>query len=610
MNRAERVRAAGYAGVLLWLNAYVCRDWLYHPTARMNSLHGSWAAVARLSNGWLHPSWWPFWDLGVPAEFAAPPLVPVMAAVIAGLRHVSHLMAVQTVSAIFYCAAPVALFLLAWGITRSAGYAFLAGLFYSLLSPAQLLAPDGVFSWAGFLAPHRFNLQAVWDETPRCAALTFLLLFLLLLVRAIETRRPRYVACAALALALTVLASPYSAVAAAVAVLCLLTAMPRGGRTKLLCTGGAAVLAFALVARWLPPSVWLAMGASTAAGETWNLGQVKIATGAAVVWFTMEYFATRWVRDWRVRFFVLWTFAACTVPMLALHANLRLLPQSGRFRIEMEAAIALAVVFGLRPILESLPWNVRRALLLVALWAAGTQVVQHRRLAKDVLYPADVTKTIEYRTAQRVARELPGSRVLLPGSIAAWANTFTDVSQFSGGMGGMAYSQTQQRALTAIYRGDDDPLLWLQIYDASAVVVSGPESKEYWKQFAQPAMFEGVLPVLWREDGVTAYRVPQRSILPETVLTWKSHNHFQLRTLAPPGHAISVPVSYHPGWKAAIEGRPLAVDRDTHGLISLRPTQSGPLTVDLRYDGGWELRLCGWLSLGALLVAATLVVRR
>jgi hypothetical protein len=59
-------------------------------------------------------------------------------------------MAVQTVSAIFYCAAPLALFAMAWSITRAPGYSFFAALFYSLLSPAQILAPDGQFSVVGF----------------------------------------------------------------------------------------------------------------------------------------------------------------------------------------------------------------------------------------------------------------------------------------------------------------------------------------------------------------------------------------------------------------------------------------------------------------------------
>jgi hypothetical protein len=88
---------------------------------------------------------------------------------------------------------------LSWLLTRSPGYSFFAAVFYSLLAPAQILAPDGAFSWANFFSPHRFMLQAIWDETPRCAALTFLLLFILFLARWIETRRPVYAPAAAIA---------------------------------------------------------------------------------------------------------------------------------------------------------------------------------------------------------------------------------------------------------------------------------------------------------------------------------------------------------------------------------------------------------------------------
>src|SRR5205814_3847258 len=112
----------------------------------------------------------------------------------------------------------------------------------------------------------------------------------------------------------------------------------------------------------------------------------------------------------------------------------------------------------------------RAVLALVILALAGTQVVNHRKLAKAVLYPADVSKTIEYRTAQRVARELPGARVMMPGSIAHWANAFTDVPQFAGSEGTMAYSQLQQRATTPAYDGARDSLASLNAYRAAAVV--------------------------------------------------------------------------------------------------------------------------------------------
>ena len=149
----------------------------------MDSLYGYWASLAKWGEWSWSPAWWPYQDFGSPLEFLSAPLAPSMAAATAAISGVSHLMAVQWVSAIFYCAAPVAVFVTAWGFTRAPGPSFLAALGYSLLAPAQIVAPEGEFRWARILEPHRFMLQAVWDETPRCAALTFLLVFVLVFAR-------------------------------------------------------------------------------------------------------------------------------------------------------------------------------------------------------------------------------------------------------------------------------------------------------------------------------------------------------------------------------------------------------------------------------------------
>jgi hypothetical protein len=516
MSRWERLRGAAYAAVLLWVNAYICRDWFFHPTAQMNSLDGYWAALARLGDGWLgaflHPAWWPFWDFGIPFEFTSAPLVPVMTAAIAAMRHEPHTMALQAVSAIFYCAVPLSLFLMAWLLTRAPGYSFFAALFYGLLAPAQILAPDGPFSWANFFSPHRFMLQAAWDETPRCAALTFLLLFILFLARWMETRRPVYAPAAAISLALAMLASPFAALSAALAVLCLVIALdPASRRTNLIYAAGVGVLAYALAASFLPPSIWLAMGAASAEHEAWNMS-LKVLAALVVGWLTLLHFGRRWIQDWRLLFFVLLAYAMSCGPVLATWLHEQFLPQAQRFRIEMESALALAAVFGLRSWVQRMPQTVKAALAFVVLSLAGEQVVNHRKIAKDVLYPKDVTHTIEYRIAQRVARDLPGARVMLPGSIAHWANAFTESPQFAGSEGTMAYSQVQQRAMTAVYQEDArTSLAWLKAYGAAAVVVSGPGSREFWKPFAHPEKFEGVLPAMWSEEGVTAYRVPQRT---------------------------------------------------------------------------------------------------
>src|SRR5262249_37941014 len=145
--------------------------------------------------------------------------------------------------------------------------------------------------------------------------------------------------------------------------------------------------------------------------------------------------------------------------------------------------------------------------------------VNYRHFAKNILRRADEKQTIEYRAAVWSAQNLPGVRVMLPGTIAQWANAFTNVEQLAGGAWSKAYNPVQQDGRSAVYSGgqtrEEDAqvsLTWLQAYGVGAIGISGPNSLEFWKPYAHPTKFEGVLPVLWRSGDVAIYRVPQRTI--------------------------------------------------------------------------------------------------
>jgi hypothetical protein len=169
-----------------------------------------------------------------------------------------------------------------------------------------------------------------------------------------------------------------------------------------------------------------------------------------------------------------------------------------------------------------------------------------------------------------------------------------------------------------------------------AIAVSAPKSSEFWKPFAYPFQFEGLLPVLWREDDVTIYRIPQRSaslahVVPEAAIVretparpdnivqieryvealddpsmpsadfrWEGRNRIRIHASASAEQALTVQVSYHPGWHAKIAGQPRKVNRDGLGLMWLRPGCAGPCEVELNYDGGWELRICRYISVAPI----------
>ena len=177
--------------IVVWINVYICREMFTSPeNGRMNSMHGFWMAMARLASvHWIRPSWWPFWDCGMPFEYTYAPLVPGLTAALAKISGASIALSFHRVSGFAYCLAPATLFILCWRSTRRVGASFAAAVAYSLTSPTALLAPDDHFRLSGFWDSRRLFLAAVWDETPHLLALGIMPLLALFLARAYETRR-------------------------------------------------------------------------------------------------------------------------------------------------------------------------------------------------------------------------------------------------------------------------------------------------------------------------------------------------------------------------------------------------------------------------------------
>jgi hypothetical protein len=648
--------ASAYAVIITWVNAYICHELFTNETAPMNSMHGFWVALAkRGGSSWLHSNWWPFWDGGIPSEFTYAPLIPWLISAWSGIRGITPELAFQSITGFVYCLGPLSLFLLAWWITRAAGWSFLATLFYSLTSPSQLIVPDAEFSFRHFWDARRLFIVAEWDDTPHLAALALLPLAILFLALSMRRRRPTYYAILVLLIAGMALATDFGPIQVLLAVLCLIPVFPRrdyGRNTALVISIG--LIAYAIIAPFLPPSLLLAIHRASANAEGgWTTGSATALAIVTLGWIVLWRVLERWTTDWNLRFFGFFAYLTCSIPVIAAYLHRQFLPQPGRYKLEMEMAIALLIVFGLRSIVGKAPSALKAGLLFLFLALAGEQIVSHRQYAKNILQPADLTQTIEYRTADWASQNLPGIRVMLPGSIAQWANDFADLPQFSGSSWSQAYNQVQQRGLAAVYNGGDTPpqdarvsLDWLKAFGVGAVAVSGPNSHEYWKPFGRPAKFEGLLPVLWRQEDVTIYRVPQRTTslahvmsestivsrapagprdtdaiekyvaalddpsLPPSEFHWAGPNSMQIRTTASPGQAVSVQVSYHPGWHAKVGSRAIELRRDGLGLMWLRPDCSGLCEIQLDYDGGWELRLCRYMSFAALALLLAAVVRR
>jgi hypothetical protein len=248
-----------------------------------------------------------------------------------------------------------------------------------------------------------------------------------------------------------------------------------------------------------------------------------------------------------------------------------------------------------------------------------------------------------------------GQRVFAPGSVSIWMNNFTGTPQMVGCCDQSLPSVEQRIAFYTIYSGANAAgreaeiaLLWLKAYGVSAIGVTGPRSKEYFHPFGHPAEFNGKLPVLWRDTEDNAvFQVPGRSnslahvilcgdavsrapvhgndveplqsyvralddpAFPSADIRWLDPHHARIRALLKPEHAISVQMTYDPGWRAVANALRTPVRSDALGLIIIEPRCAGDCVVDLTYNGDPAAR---WTRLGQILavglIAALTVGRR
>ena len=183
-------------------------------------------------------------------------------------------------------------------------------LFYSLVSPTQILAPDSGFHWTDFWEPRRLFVVNFWDDTPHLLGLAFLPLTILFLARAIETGRRRYYAAAAASdYAMSHSRERFQRPRRCRAGRGLPAVAARGrkdfGRAAT-ATFLVGLFGYALSAAFLPPSLIATMPASASSGlhsEGWTVGSLTALAIAVLGWVLLSRYLPRWTADWRLRFF-------------------------------------------------------------------------------------------------------------------------------------------------------------------------------------------------------------------------------------------------------------------------------------------------------------------
>lgn len=651
-----RYKIAVYVLILVSINLYIAWELLTAEYInQMGSIESTHIALARYAlENWRDLTWFPLWYGGIPYQDTYPPLMPLLLALVARVTGMTPAHAYHSTTAIFYALGPVTLFFFASRISRSSGAGFAASLFYSLISPSAFLI-SAVRGDGGLLHPRRFQALAQYGEGPHITSLTLVPLALLIFGTALERRRPFWWVLAACALAAVALTNWPGAFVLAVTVILWLLAMPdRTWRRTWLAVVALGVGAYALAIPWLPPSTVVTVfhGEGYASAPTASISlRVSVLLGfAGVVTLLLRLF--RHYRTPRyLRFSILFLLAMAVLTLAAQWFGVLLMPQAGRYHLAMEMAIALVVVFALKPVFErrSPRFRVIAVSLLIVLCIVPAR--RDRRYARWIARHLDVRSTIEYREAQWFREHMDGHRVFAPGSAGFFLNVFTDVPQYAGGFDqgniNPVFPGFHYQILSSDGAGTQDgvlAVLALQAVGVDAIGVSGPHSQEAFKPFRNPAKFDGLLPVVWREGDDVIYRIPRRSAslahvvrpadlpvrqpangidldplrpyvraledrsLPTAEFVWRNRHSAVLSATMRTGQVLSVQINYHPGWSAAVNGRQRRLCSDHLGQIVVDPECDGPCTVELRYDGGREMRAALWISWGAALAGLAWVL--
>ena len=648
--------------VLLALNIWVCwRLFWVEYTIHFNSVEGYFIAMARyISRHWGEYSWWPLWHAGMPYQDTYVPLLHLVVAGVATTAKISPAHAYHFITAIAYSLGPAMLYLMAMRLGASRGAAFLSALAYSLFSPSAWLLPEIARDVGGLLNSRRLQVLTVYGEGPHIAALTLLPLAILALEAALEKKSGRSFVFASLAIALVFVTNVPGTMALGLAVFCWLAAQPAGRRIAAWkIAAGATVLAYGMVCYAIPPSsMGTVLGnvgsmhpgfAATLSRVPFLLAILAAGVGGIGIWLSRA-----WPGGSRLplfaRFGILYLGLLGVLVLSARPERFELLPQAGRLQLELEMAACMLLGGVAWQAWQKSPRRVRLVLTVVCIVAVGIQMKHYHARARVDIQAADLSTRSEYVTARWLDANLPGQRVYVTGSTAFWLNAFSDTPQLMG-----CCNQGQSLAeLTPLWYmvnagvSEDETRLairHLQAFGVQAMVVSGGESTDAFRDIQAPERFEGLLQPLHREVGDTIYRIPQRSISlahilqrgetvprresgvvdphdvvrfadaieddarPEADFTWVRGDTARISARLSSNELLSVQVAWMPGWKAFARGDPRPVSADGLGLTVIEPACEGDCEISLEWTGRPDLRFARAVSFASLLVAGILSSR-
>jgi len=620
------------------------------------SIAGGYAAHARFIAANPHPwGWNPYPYCGLPTQFMYLPAVPYAAALISWILPLGPYVSYKLLVAALTCFVPAAVFFFARRFTGSRWWALAPALTYTLYSPLYGLisAIDKDRGYAQL--PWRIQVLHKYGEGPHNVGLALTPLALLALWRAATGAGFLSIFVAAVLLAAVTLTNWISGLALAFLCLVLLVAawgapdVPRFSLRRALAAAG---LGYLLTCFWLTPTFvkttvlnWRLDAYNYKVLVTQRLLLAGILAGVLLLRLAL----------WRLRapfypaFLTLGTFLFGWVACIFYQWRWDTIPESRRYAVEFEVLLLLAVFEWLRRALLS---RSRPRIAVAAAALLGVLCADARYAWKYWvqgwwawrIIPSE--QTVEYKLANWLEDRQPQGRVLLSGGMRFRVATHADLFR----VGGTFETGLQNRApVDMAYwirtggasgpgRHTADSLLMLKALGVEYVVIHGPGSREFYRDYKNPSMFEGVLEKVYHEQGDAIYRVPHHGLAhlirpeeaprwwqpaalsayvsgiddpqrPRLDTRWTGTGSLEIRGPVPAGYRVALQVTHDPGWRAYQDGAAVPLEKDGFGFIEIGVRPSAEARLVLRYDGTREQKLAGLLSLLAWLACAAALAR-
>ncbi len=589
------------------LNVWLCAP-LFAPGELpfRGSIEGGYVGMARFVSEHPNPwGWNPFPYCGLPTQFMYVPGLPYLTALFLHLLpHASPALVYRIIASLATCLGPVTLFLFALYFTRSRRWAFAAALAYSFISVSYALFPAVEKDRGIVQLPWRIQVLAKYGEGPHNTGLTLLPLALLAVWLAGKGRGYPRILAAALLLAAIPLTNWVAALGLAISCLLLLLAAWDEREFRVWRVLASAGLAYLLACFWLTPSFVRTIAFNWPADsfayqlhekQAWLLA--GMALGAVVIRVMFWLFGG----SFYFRFVTLGAFAFGWIATVFYVYGLDTIPESRRYALEFELFLALAFVEGVRLTLRSSNQTVRfcaigtaGVMLLVGapqLWAYATQ-------GWSRWWPAPRESTVEFKLAEWIAQHPPQGRVFASGGLRFRLNSWFDIPQVGGGFETGLRNRVPVDLAYKIRTGHDreETMLNLKALGAEYVVIHGPKSREYYRDFLRPERVSDSLAAVFHIEDDTIYALPSSPLVrPSLTAQWTDTSSLLITGPVSDGE-VSLKVSSDPGWHATQDGHAIAITQDQLGFMALHPSPAAATHIELHYTGTAEQRIMAAIS--------------